>query len=114
MKAEWCNQGQLCFVSPNAEMCGCWIFFSCYCFCDAKIRNGQGGGGWVMFCPGKNYQYVCIPPCLCGFCMYDCYVWEREKQTLKKEEKKIEIEIEIKKKKMDVRTEGKGVPSRRM
>ena len=20
-------------------------FFSCYCFCDAKIRNGQGGGG---------------------------------------------------------------------
>lgn len=46
--------------------------------------------------------------------MYDCYVWEREKQTLKKEEKKIEIEIEIKKKKMDVRTEGKGVPSRRM
>lgn len=32
--------------------------------CDAKIRNGQGEGG-LIFCPGNNYQYVCIPPCLC-------------------------------------------------
>ena len=42
--------------------------------------------------------------------MYDCYVWEREKQTLKKEEKK-KLKLKLKlKKKMGCTHRGEGGP----
>lgn len=80
MKAEWCNQGQLCFVSPNAEMCGCWIFFLVIVSAMRKYVMGREGGMGNVFVRVRTTSMFAFRLAYVGFvCMIVMSGKERNK-----------------------------------